>query len=390
MISLDEALALVRDRKYTGETEWVPLELAEDRVLAEDISAAHASPRFDNSAVDGFAVGSPKPPWKIVGMVAAGNFHSSELREGESVRIMTGAPTPLGTYAVVMQEDCAVSGELTCTEHLLFQGENIRRQGEEFTFGDIIHLAGTRITPPVLGSLRSVGLPEAPVRAMPKVGILSTGSELVEPGIELEPSQIYESNSLPMSAILQRYGSKVETLYVADHEEATREAVELLLQKSDLVITTGGASVGAFDYIPATIAALGFETVFSKVAIKPGKPVAFGTRTDGKAWFGLPGNPMSAQTTFLLFVLAAIGRELEFFTGALLNAYARKPGREEFVPANFVLSPDPGIAILPTVGSHATGGYAVSNGMARIPASVELLAPGEPIQFAFFPWSRLP
>ena len=148
--------------------------------------------------------------------------------------------------------------------------------------------------------------------------------------------------------------------------------------------------MGAFDFIPETLASLGFDQVFSKVAMKPGKPVAFGTRPDGKAWFGLPGNPMSAQATFLLFVLAAVDRELQFFTGPLLNSLCRKPGREEFVPANLVLSPEPGIVVMPTVGSHATGGFAVSNGMARIAASVESPSRGEPIQFAFFPWSELP
>lgn len=390
MISFDEALALVRERRFSGATQWVELESADGRVLAEDIAAAHASPRFDNSAVDGFAVGSPKPPWKVVGTVPAGDSHGLALAPDEAVRIMTGAPTPDESFAVVMQEDSEMSGEMVCSNLPVAAGQNIRRQGEEFTFGDVIVPAGTRITPPILGSLRSLGLPEAPVRPMPRVAILSTGSELVEPGIELEPSQIYESNSLPLAAILRSFGAEVQTSTVMDDEAETRSAIELMLVESDLLITTGGASVGAFDFIPETLASLGFEQVFSKVAMKPGKPVAFGTRPDGKAWFGLPGNPMSAQATFLLFVLAAVDRELEFFTGPLLNPLRRKPGREEFVPANLVLSPDPGIEVLPTVGSHATRGFAVSNGMARIPASVESLSHGDQIQFAFFPWSQLP
>lgn len=390
MISFDEALGLVRQNRFAAGTEWVALEAAVDRILGEDVSASHASPRFDNSAVDGFAVSSESPPWNIVATLAAGDRQTVQLVEGEAARIMTGAPTPNGCFAVVMQEDCRVSGNTLFTELRVGAGQNVRRQGEEFTYGDLIVKSGTRITPPILGALRALGLPEAPVRSMPRVAIVSTGSELVEPGIDLEPSQIFESDSLPLATILRGFGATVLTAHAADDPEATMTTVEGALSGVDLLLTTGGASVGAFDFVPATMADLGFETVFSKVAMKPGKPVAFATRRDGKAWFGLPGNPMSAQATFLLLVLAYIDRELAFLHLPLLNEHRRKPGREEFVPADLYLSGESGIEVLASVGSHATTGFAVSNGMARIPADVESLSSGDRVAFALFPWSQLP
>jgi molybdopterin molybdotransferase len=390
LISFDEALDLVRENKFRWETEYVELESANGRVLAEDIAASHASPRFDNSAVDGFAVSGPNSPWRVVGTIAAGESGAA-LGSGEAARVMTGAAAPLGTFAVLMQEDCELDQSLLRSgQAVVRDGMNIRRQGEEFSFGDVVVAAGTRINPMVLGSLRSLGLPEAPVRSMPRVAILSTGTELVEPGCELEPSQIYESNSLPIAAVLRGLGAESRVEHVEDDREQTEATVRSMLEEVDLLITTGGASVGAFDFVPSTLASLGFQFVFSKVAMKPGKPVAFGMREDGKAWFGLPGNPMSAQATFLLLVLPYLDSELGFFRFKLLNGHHRKPGREEFIPANLHIDPEPGVSLLPSVGSHATAGFAVSNGMARIPASIESLSPGEEVQFAFFPWSRLP
>lgn len=390
MISFDEALDLVRENKFRWETDYINLAVADGRVLAEDISASHASPRFDNSAVDGFAVSGPDSPWRVVGTIAAGEFGMLALKSGEAARIMTGAATPEGAFAILMQEDCDLDESQLHSGEPVIEGMNIRRQGEEFSFGDVVVEAGTRVNPMVLGSLRSLGLPEAPVRSVPRIAILSTGTELVEPGLELEPSQIYESNSLPLAAMLRRLGAEVQIEHVADDRDDTDAIVRSMLEEANLLITTGGASVGAFDFVPSTIASLGFHPVFSKVAMKPGKPVAFGIREDGKAWFGLPGNPMSAQATFLLFVLAYLDLELGFFRMRLLNGHRRKAGREEFVPANLILDPEPGVSLLPSVGSHATAGFAVSNGMARIPASTESLMPGEEILFALFPWSQLP
>lgn len=390
MISFDEALDLVRENKFRWETDYINLAVADGRVLAEDISASHASPRFDNSAVDGFAVSGPDSPWRVVGTIAAGEFGMLALKSGEAARIMTGAATPEGAFAILMQEDCDLDESQLHSGEPVIEGMNIRRQGEEFSFGDVVVEAGTRVNPMVLGSLRSLGLPEAPVRSVPRIAILSTGTELVEPGLELEPSQIYESNSLPLAAMLRRLGAEVQIEHVADDRDDTDAIVRSMLEEANLLITTGGASVGAFDFVPSTIASLGFHPVFSKVAMKPGKPVAFGIREDGKAWFGLPGNPMSAQATFLLFVLAYLDLELGFFRMRLLNGHRRKAGREEFVPANLFLDPEPGVSLLPSVGSHATAGFAVSNGMARIPASTESLMPGEEILFALFPWSQLP
>lgn len=384
MISFEEALTIVRTHRWQSTSEKVSIANSGGRRLATEILAELDAPPYTNSAMDGFCVGSVKGPWKVIGSAPAGSIAPS-ISPGQAIRINTGSLIPSGGLAVLPQEEVEVrNGDLWAEP--VRTGANIRKQAEEYATGTNIFQAGTRITPPVMSAVAAHGIASISVHSMPRVALLSTGAELLQPGEPYITGRVYESNSVGIAPILDQMGCVVTKSTVTDNAFATEEAVRGLLEQHDLIITIGGVSVGDFDFVRPSIIENGFELMFSGVAIKPGKPVSFGVRGDGKAWFGLPGNPMSALVTFCLFVRDYLGETMKFHHATNLQKFTRKPGRLEFVPALLDLDLG-GLVLNPTVGSHATRGLAGSTGLARISGEVSQLVRGDIVAYSAFPWS---
>lgn len=309
MIQQEEALASIVRSLRAGASRSVPLAEAVDCFAARDYFASVALPPFDNSAMDGYAVlassCAPGESLHIAGEQPAGLDRSLRVAAGEAVRILTGAPMPAGADAVVMQEDTIVTGSEVIVNTDVASGEFVRRRGGDVAPGQKVLSAGQRIRPATVALLASQGL--AAVETGPAVGaaIISTGDELAPPGAELRPGQIYDSNAPLLQALVRRCGAAVEmTEHCVDDEAATTAAVRRGL-KSDVLIITGGVSVGSRDFVKSAIRAAGGEIDVWRVSVKPGKPFLFG-RAGNCAIFGLPGNPVSAFVTFLLFVRPAI------------------------------------------------------------------------------------
>jgi molybdopterin molybdotransferase len=316
MLSYEEALdRLLAAAAVVEETKVVPLQAARGRILAASQSSAIDVPPLDNSAMDGYAVrcadvsaGGVSLP--VEQRIPAGSVGHA-LAAGTAARIFTGAPVPSGADAVVMQELCE-HGEAgrVVVNHSPRPGENIRRAGEDIAVGSEILAAGTRLGPAELGLAASVGLAMLPVRRHLRVALLSTGDELAEPGTPLKPGSIYNSNRYFLHALLDGLGCVITDLgRVPDNLEATRAALQAAAEGNDLILSTGGVSVGEEDHVKAAIEQTGMLDLW-KIAIKPGKPLAFGRvgkvgagGTASQADFiGLPGNPVSSFVTFLTLV----------------------------------------------------------------------------------------
>lgn len=386
MISVDEALSIIRDHRPSFPTERVTLRHALGRVLAQDVVSPFDFPLFDNSAMDGYAVGSPEGPWEIVGEVAAGATAPMVIQPCEAVRIFTGAPVPTRTYGIIAQEDALEQDGLLVGE--VRKGGHVRFQAEEALAGHLVAQKGATLTPPHLAALASCGFATVEVPGLPNVAILSTGNEVVPPSQSLQLGQIFNSNATALASVLAFRGIYAQVRHALDSQEESRARIHESIQNSDLLITTGGVSVGAHDIIRAAMEEAGFHLKFHGVAVKPGKPIAFGTREDGKVWFGLPGNPLSTWVGYLVFVSAWLGDEFQCESRQIAKTMDRKPGREEFLPAK--LLPGGEITILNVIGSHANFGLLESDGLVRINRDVITLAQGEHIDFLPFPWSRNP
>jgi molybdopterin molybdotransferase len=324
LLSLDDALPqLLAQAHALNVSQTVSTFEADGRVLAQDVVSALQVPPQDNSSMDGYAVRTADcaqggAVLRVTQRIPAGT-HGTQLNAGEAARIFTGAPIPPGADAVVMQEDCeALEGEQVQVNKAVPAGQWIRRSGEDVTRGATVLSKGTRLTPAELGLAASIGLAQLQVSVRPRVALFSTGDELVMPG-DVAPEAmpagaIYNSNRFFLRAMLQRLGCEVTDLgIVPDKREATIAALRDAAQHHDLILTSGGVSVGEEDHIKPAVESLG-ELNLWQLAIKPGKPFAYGkVNSDGGAchFMGLPGNPVSSFVTFLLlvrpFVLALQG-----------------------------------------------------------------------------------
>ncbi len=319
MIEEEEARKRILDATTVGEGETVPLADAQGLRAAVDIVARVDLPGFDNSEMDGYALrfqdaNRAGARLQVTGEQAAGADRGLGVGEGEAVRIFTGAPMPRGADAVVMQEDVRVvtageGGEPRCIEIVEAVdevGEFIRRRGADVCIGQKIVHAGERITPSRVGLLASQGLDAVKVYRVPRVAVVTTGDELVEPGTELGEGHIYNSNAPMLAALVKSLGGCEARLFHArDEEEVLRETLANALDVHDVVLVAGGVSVGDHDLVKDTLNELGVKTDFWRVQIKPGKPFLFGQRGQTQV-FGLPGNPVAAYSTFLLFVACAL------------------------------------------------------------------------------------
>lgn len=382
MISYDEALQLTLASVTRTSPETLPLREALGRVLGEDLVTHFPLPRFDNSAVDGYALAEPTggSVWKVVRTIGAGESPGEPLHPGECARIFTGAPTPPGTYAVVMQEDTALKdGAIqVCDEPR--PGLNLRRAGEEFSMGAVVLPAGLPLNAAGVAAAATLGRTNVSVYRAPRVGIVVTGAELVSPGKGLDEGQIYESNSYALSAALLSHGLNPEFVEViGDDPDLTLTTLRNALSRCEVLITTGGVSVGDRDVVRGALEKLGVREVYWKVAIKPGKPVYLGTLGE-KAVFGLPGNPLSVLATFTLlaqpFLKASMGYQSPApvrLKAKLATTIRHKPGRRGYIPANLN-----GATVSPILGqgSHMLGGMARADALIDVPA-VALEIPAE-------------
>jgi molybdopterin molybdotransferase len=353
MLTAQQALDhLLSHAKPVTQTESVPMQASLGRVLAENVNSLVDVPPLDNTSMDGYAVrtadtATPGQVLRIAQRIPAGSV-GTQLEPGTVARIFTGAPLPPGADAVVMQEDCAIaegSADQVQVNIAPEVGQWIRRRGEDLTAGKTALTAGVLLRPQELGVAASAGLTHLIVKRRVKVAAFFTGDELALPGEPLKPGGIYNSNRDTLLACLQSLGCDATDLgIVPDRLEATREALRKASKDHDLIITSGGVSVGEEDHIKPAVTAEGRLDLW-QIAIKPGKPLAFGavrksdTPQDGEAWFiGLPGNPVSSFVTFLLFVRPFIlqlqGRVAEMPQSYLMRAdfdWLKADRRNEFL-----------------------------------------------------------
>ena len=370
-------------------TERVCLGEAQGRILAESPVAHCDLPPFDNSAMDGYAVrsedvlaASSDSPVQltILGKVAAGQAFNGRVVQGTCVRLFTGSPLPDGADSVVMQEDTRRLDNAPNAVLILEPSkpwENVRLQGEDVKVGSPVARAGEFITVSRSGLLAATGTNEVAVGVSPRVGLLATGSELKEPGEDLLPGQIYESNRTMLRELVRQAGGRPETFpLLRDDLEQTREALAEAFERCDIIVTSGGVSVGEMDFVKQAFEQAGGSLEFWRVAIRPGRPFVFGSK-GGKLFFGLPGNPVSALVTFLLLVRPAILR----FQGASNVSLPKVPGilaepiinsgdRRHFVRVR--MDGAGRIYSSGTQASHMLSSLAAANGLVDIPAKARL------------------
>jgi molybdopterin molybdotransferase len=377
LITIDEARERVLSAVTRLGDEPVPLRQALGRVLAEEVSSTLPVPPFDSSAMDGFAVvAGPAAELSVVGEARAGHPYSGLVSAGQAVRISTGAVVPDGADAVVpVERTTSVNEEVSVPESA--PGDNVRRAGEDIPLNAVVLRAGIQLGPAELGVAASVGRAELECAKKPRVAVLVTGDELTEPGTALGPGAIYSSNAYALGAQVERAGGDVvQRVTVPDDAEGTRRALEEALG-ADVVIVSGGVSVGPHDHVKPALRDLGAEERFWGVSLRPGKPTWFGVRGDTLA-FGLPGNPVSAMVTFQLFVrpalAAAQGRapDAPRLIATLERPIERNPHREQAVRVHLLPSQN-GPMAAPTKdaqGSHVLTSMVGADGLA-------LIAPGE-------------
>jgi molybdopterin molybdotransferase len=394
-ISFDEALAkvLAAARRVKGE-DRVPLREAAGRVLAEAVVSSVNVPPLDNSSMDGYAVRcadvrSAGAKLAVSQRIPAGSV-GVELAPGTAARIFTGAPIPPGADAVVMQEHCVRDGDDVTIDHVPTVGEWIRRAGEDIRAGAEILPVGTRLTPQAVGMAASVGMAELKVFRRLSVGLLSTGSELTPPGQPLPPGGIYNSNRAMLAALLERAGCRVEDMGdIADTLEATRKALRRAGALHDLVLTTGGVSVGEEDHVKPAVGAEGELSIWN-IAVKPGKPLAFG-KVGNADFLGLPGNPVSVFVSFSMlvrpFILKCQGAPVPAPHALSLAAdfeWSRPANRREFLRGRIN---DAGrVEIFPNQSSGVLTSTVWGDGFVDVPAG-QRVARGDVVRF--LPFSEL-
>jgi molybdopterin molybdotransferase len=308
-LSIDDARAAVLAATRPLPAEDVAVQQALGRVLAEDVLAAGDVPAFANSAMDGFALrsGPARRTLRIVGEARAGEPASAVVGDDdEAIRISTGAPIPEGADAVLQIERVSVDGDSVTLEDDVEPGRNVRPPGDDLRAGDTILRAGTRLGAAEVGLAVACGRASVSCARVPQVIVLATGDELVAPGEPLAPGQLHETNGLTLAALATGAGAHVAaTGVVRDTEQQTREAIAEALERADVVVLSGGVSVGPHDHVKPALEALGVHEVFWRVALRPGRPTWFGTRGETLV-FGLPGNPVSSMVTFVLFARPAL------------------------------------------------------------------------------------
>ena len=387
LIPVTEARALVLEAIRPLAEQQVAIDDALGRVLAQDVRATGDVPPFPCSAMDGYAVlaGPPGRRLRIVGESRAGAPTEQALGEGEAIRISTGAAVPPTAEAVIPQEQVTVDGDQLTTEAAVAPGDHVRGAGEDMAAGTTVLTAATRLGAVELGAAVAAGVGTVTVAQRPRVSVLCTGDELRAPGEPLGPGEIHNSNA-PMLTGLAAWAGAVtaDAQRLPDDRAATEAGIGAALDASDVVIVSGGVSVGPHDHVKPALAALGVDEIFWSVALQPGKPTWFGTRGDSAYVFGLPGNPVSAVVTFSLFVAPALAalqgaagpRRLEA-RAVLGEDVRRNPRREQAVRVRLERQDGPTLAFTTGAqGSHILTSLLGADALAMIPAGDGVVAKG--------------
>jgi molybdopterin molybdotransferase len=349
LLPVDEAIAAILKRVPAPRPETVALGDASGRVLMEPLFARHDQPPFDASAMDGYAVRAqdivPGHALAVVGMSQAGAGFAGELSAGQAVRIFTGAPVPLGADTVIMQEEASVAGDTVSFSTQPRRGHSVRPLGNDFAMGQQLIAAGIALSPMQLSVAAAANAAQLTVARRPRVALLATGDELVLPGTMLGPDQIVASNSYGLGPLVAPYAQSVTDYGIAiDERGALRAKLSAIFaEEPDILITTGGASVGDHDIVQDILVELGVTLDFWRINMRPGKPLMFGTRGETLI-FGLPGNPVSAMVTAIAFIKPALRRWLgyEGFTSWRLPLAGPTPTnttRRHYMRARLVQTP---------------------------------------------------
>ncbi|WP_129830113.1 bifunctional molybdopterin-guanine dinucleotide biosynthesis adaptor protein MobB/molybdopterin molybdotransferase MoeA [Vibrio parahaemolyticus] len=374
-----------------SEIEACKIENAYGRVLAEDIISPVNVPQYTNSAMDGYAIRSDdvdRDSYQVVAEVMAGHAYDQPLQVGQAVKIMTGAPTPLNGDTVVMREQASQEGDkVTFNGAHIKAGQNVRQAGEDLAIGSDVFTAGTRLASPEMGMIASLGFGEANVFRKLKVAVFSTGDEVQAPGTEQKANSIYDSNRFTIMGMLEKLGCEILDFGILeDNEQLMIEALENASAQADVVMTSGGVSVGDADYIKLAVDKLG-QIDFWRINMRPGRPLAFG-QINNKPFFGLPGNPVAVMVSFINFVEPAL-RKMQGEQGwkpLKVNAIATenlrsRQGRTEFSRGIYELD-DTGRLTVRTTGKQGSGilrSMSEANCLIEISPAIDTVKAGESV-----------
>ncbi|HWV33754.1 MAG TPA: gephyrin-like molybdotransferase Glp [Dyadobacter sp.] len=395
MVTVNEAKRRIIANTVTLPTVQIPLEQAIGSYLAADVVSPIALPPFRQSSMDGYAivhsdVTEAGTSLRLAGESKAGQADLPVVSAGTAVRIFTGAPVPEGATAVVMQENTSpVDGAVQIHEFPVVEGKNVRRAGQQIAQGVVALHVGTLISPGAVGFLKGMNVNEVIVHSKPRVGLLVTGDELLKAGEALVPGKIYESNSAMLQAALKQAGiAEVSITYASDDLDATIGALSALVEQCDIVLASGGISVGDYDFVGKALEALGAETIFYKVRQKPGKPLLFGKKGE-KLIFALPGNPASSLVCYYEYVLPALkkimGSKEPFLRSVKLplrHAYRFDGERDEFLKAR--VEGDE-VVSLDGQESFVIGSFAVANAIIYLPVAQNRVEAGELVEVHLLP-----
>jgi molybdopterin molybdotransferase len=386
MISFEDAINTVLSQHFRLDNERVDLSESLGRILAEDIFSDMDMPPFDKSAVDGFAcmlenLSINSMTLEIIEIIPAGTVPQKALLPGQCSKIMTGAMVPSGADCVIMVEDSKMVGEQQVTVTPITSGNNICYRGEDIRKGDLVLPKGIQITPAHIGVLASVGAVSPLVTKLPAIAIISTGDELVEPAITPAPAQIRNSNAMQMEAQIRTVPA-IPAYYgiVSDEGPELRKIIDLALLENDVVLLTGGVSMGDFDFVPEVMQEAGIEILFKSIAIQPGKPTVFGRRNNTFI-FGLPGNPVSSFVLFELMVkpflrklMGCTTAPVEFRLPIGVDFTRRKSARKSMIP---VIIRDGAIFPVEYHGSAHINAYSVASGIMSVEIGTTIVKKGE-------------
>lgn len=382
MIEVTKALEIVAANSSTLTTQKISVHKALGYILAETIYSPISMPPFRQSAMDGYAfIHSERHQFDVVGISQAGDYNNIKLKENEAIRIFTGAFVPNNADTVVMQEHVMANENSILIAKKPEPFANVRVKGEQINQEDIVFEANTLITPAAIGFLACLGITEIMVYKKPKVAILVTGNELVQPGKKLSKGKIYESNSIMLQAALQSIGIKKTKVHtVKDNLKATEKALKSILEKNDIVLISGGISVGDYDFVKEALLKNGVEELFYKINQKPGKPMFFGSKK-GSLVFALPGNPASSLTNFYIYVYPAIKNRMGYakthlpqIVRKLDNDIINNTEKTLFLKA---LYNETSVEILDGQASSMLNSFAVANGLVIVPQDVQNIKKGE-------------
>ncbi|NMH88751.1 molybdopterin molybdotransferase MoeA [Flavivirga algicola] len=391
MISIKEAINAVEKNIDPLFRETVkPLERCGSYYLSKDIISPINMPPFRQSAMDGYALSLHNDlSYTLIDEVKAGDNHQPILKPGEAIRIFTGAPVPETANAVIMQEKVVVNGSKITMESNIPKDHNIRPMGEQVKIGELALKKGTKLTPAAIGYLTSLGITEAHIYKKPSIALITTGNELIEAGMPLPYGKIYESNSkMLLNALYNLKFYDVTIHKIEDDYAQTKNKLETVIKDNDLVIATGGISVGDYDFVGKALKELQVKEVFYKVKQKPGKPLFFAKKED-TAIFALPGNPAAALSCFYVYVYIALQKmmdndtiELPRIKAKSISVFEKRGDRPQFLKAIYN---DGEVEILEGQNSSMLQTFALSNALVHVPENVSKIEKNDLVEIILLP-----